>query len=56
VWTREYATTAARKVRAIPGTGAALATPVANAKADAEWPDGNERVRGILTRRATGSR
>ena len=38
-----------------PRGGDAVATPVANAKADAEWPDGNEVERGIATWRATGT-
>ena len=32
-----------------------MATPVANAKADAEWPDGNDVERVIATWRATGT-
>src|SRR5207247_11137470 len=29
-------------------SGCSVPTPVANAKADAEWPDGNEKLPGML--------
>jgi hypothetical protein len=33
----------------MPAAGDAVAAPVANANADAEWPDGNEVDLGIST-------
>ena len=39
----------------IPASGAALATPVAKADAEAAWPDGNEVERGIVTWRVIGT-
>ncbi len=44
--TREYATVPAIGTTTGPASGIAEVTPVANANADAAWPDGNEKVRG----------
>ena len=40
----------------MPASGAAVATPLAKANADAACPEGNDRVTGILTWRPIGTR
>ena len=40
----------------MPSAGIASATPAANAKPEAEWPDGNEVDVGIFTCRASSKR
>ncbi|CPU64114.1 Uncharacterised protein [Mycobacteroides abscessus] len=52
---REYRTAPASGVSASPTVGHSIATPMTNAAADAEWPDGNEGdVGGSATRRHRG--
>ena len=46
---------AARPCRGIEATGSTRPTPVAKAKAVAEWPEGNEVETGILVCRANGN-
>lgn len=55
MWTREYDTSAAVAVSGRLTPGEAIPAPVANANADAAWPDGNDVERGIATRRAIGT-
>jgi len=55
VWTREYATSEASALRGIPAAGHAAPAPVAKANADAEWPDGHDVERGIVTWRVSGT-
>ena len=39
----------------IASSGRTLPTPVANANAEAEWPDGNDELAGIGARRSAGA-
>lgn len=49
VCTREYATPAASPRSGIAAGGSTSPTPVANAKAAAEWPEGKDVEDGIRT-------
>ena len=55
MWTREYATAAASARSGTARTGSSPATAPANANAEAEWPDGNDVLVGIVTQRSSGT-
>src|ERR1700690_4412032 len=55
VWPREYATAAARTPAPRAAHGRSRLIAVANANADAEWPEGNEVESGIRTCRTPGT-